>query len=110
MKRAIVISRYGMGDGDPKLSISLLEKYLSCSLENKDIKDHYIFYNRGVCAALENDNIYQLLEKIQHAGGEIYFCGACLEFYGLGSEVNIGKICCMNDIRITLNESRTDFL
>jgi hypothetical protein len=110
MKRTLVISRYGMGDGDPQLSISLLEKYLSCSLENKDIKDYYIFYNRGVCAALENKSIYGLLEQIHHEGAEIYFCGACLEFYGLGAEVNIGKICCMNDIRITLNETKADFL
>ena len=110
MKRSIVISRYGMGEGDPELSISLLAKFLSCSLENNDIKDHYIFYNRGVCAALKHESIYQLLEKIQQAGAEIYFCGVCLEFYGLGSAVNIGKICCMNDIRITLNDSKADYL
>ena len=110
MKRTIVISRSGMGEGDPELSLSLLEKYLSCSLENNDVKDYYLFYNQGVCAALKNDKIYKLLEKHQQSGAEIYFCGVCLEFYGLGSEVNIGKICCMNDIRVILNETKADFL
>lgn len=110
MKRSVVFSRYGMGDGDPALSISLLEKYLSSTLENRDIKDVYLFYNQGVCAALENQTIYSLLVKIQQAGAEIYFCGACLEFYGLGSELKVGKICCMNDIRITLNETKANFL
>ncbi len=99
-----------MGDGDPEFSISLLEKFLSCSIENNDIKDVYIFYNRGVCAALENESIVELLKKIQTAGAEIYFCGACLEFYQLGAELKIGKICCMNDIRITLNETTASFL
>jgi len=110
MKRSIVISRYGMGDGDPELSISLLEKFLTCSLENNDIKDYYLFYNQGVCAALKNKSIYALLKKHEEAGAQIYFCGVCLEFYGLGAEVNIGKISCMNDMRITLNETKADFL
>ena len=110
MKQATVISRNGMGEGDPTLSISLLEKYFSCSLENNDIKDYYLFYNQGVCAALKNQAIYQLLQKIQEKGADIYFCGVCLEFYNLGSEVNVGKICCMNDIRAVLSECQTDFL
>ena len=110
MKRAIVISRYGMGEGDPELSLALLEKYFSCSLENQDIKDFYVFYNRGVCAALQHENILELLERIQQAGAQIYFCGTCLEFYGIASQLKVGKLCCMNDIRIVLNECRADFL
>lgn len=99
-----------MGEGDPELSLALMEKYFSCSLENKDIKNFYIFYNRGVCAAFASEKTRKLIEQLQQAGAELYFCGTCMEFYDLGSQIKVGKICCMNDIRITLNKSRTDFL
>ncbi|NWK57438.1 DsrE family protein [Verrucomicrobiaceae bacterium N1E253] len=110
MQRSVIITRNGMGEGDPKLSLILLEKYLTSSLENDDIKDVYAFYNSGVKAPLENKNIYLLLEQVQSKGAEIYFCGTCLEFYGLAQDVNIGKIACMNDIRTVINNSRADFL
>lgn len=99
-----------MGDGDPEFSISLMEKFLSCSLENDDVKDAYLFYNRGVCAALKNDNIVALLQRLEKEGATIYFCGACLDYYELGAALKVGKICCMNDIRETLNITKADFL
>lgn len=110
MQRSVIISRKGMGEGDPELSLVLLEKYLQTSLENNDIKDVYAFYNAGVQAALEHPAVYALLKQIREAGAEIYFCGTCLEFYGLAHKADIGKIACMNDIRMVINNTRADFL
>jgi hypothetical protein len=109
-KRAVVISRCGMGEGDPALSMQLLEKYFSCSLENKDIKDYYLFYNSGVCAAFQSESIIKNLQSMQEQGAEIFFCGTCLEFYHLAHQLTVGKMSCMNDIRIAMNTCKTDFL
>lgn len=110
MQRAIVFSRYGMGEGDPALSLSLMESYLKTSLEDKEVQSAYVFYNRGVCAALESPAMREIIEGLAQGGAAIYFCGRCLEYYGLAAKVSVGKIACMRDIRAVLSSHRSDFL
>ncbi|MBK1792841.1 DsrE family protein [Persicirhabdus sediminis] len=109
MERAVVVSRLGMGDGVPELSLILLEKYLKSSLENDDVKIVYAFYNRGV-QVLTDDRIQPLLVQLEAAGAQLYFCGTCLEYYGIAKQLNVGRVACINDIRHIMNAYRCDFL
>ena len=56
-RRAVIMSREGMGSGGLKLGFRLLRKYLSSDLERAEVAGRYAFYNGGVKAALLDGEI-----------------------------------------------------
>jgi len=110
MKNAVIVSRYGMGNGSDELGAKLLAKYLSLDIEKDDRAQRYVFYNAGVKVALLDEEVNRLLRELEQLGSAVYLCGTCLVEFGLSDKVTVGKTGCMGDVRAAMAMDRVDVL
>jgi hypothetical protein len=110
MKNTVIISRYGMGDGDETLGIKLLRRYLKADLEKEERAARYVFYNAGVKAALLDAEILGLLKQLEALGSMILLCGTCLDHYGLTEQLRVGRNACVADVRESMAMDRVVYL
>lgn len=109
-KQAVIVSREGMGSGDPELGLRLLRKYLNSDLERDELAERYVFYNGGVKAALLDEEVNSLLKRLEQRGAMIILCGTCLDHFQLTSRHNVGRNGCMGDVRESMAMARADHL
>lgn len=109
-KQAVIVSREGMGSGDPELGLRLLRTYLNSDLERDECAERYVFYNGGVKAALLDDEVNSLLKRLEERGSLVILCGTCLDFFELTERLNVGTNGCMGDVRESMAMSRVDYL
>lgn len=94
----VLITRCGMGHGEPDLQIRLLKKYLILLAENKTLPDVVCFYTQGVKLAVEGSPVLEELARLEQSGVRLILCSTCLEFYGLTDKVRVGIVGGMPDI------------
>ncbi|MGD7653587.1 MAG: hypothetical protein ACQCXQ_10260 [Verrucomicrobiales bacterium] len=111
MKDAVIVSRNGMGIGDPVLGLTLLARYLKADYENPEQRaSRYVFYNGGVRAALLAPEVNDYLKKLEAEGALVLLCGTCLDHFELTTSVNVGKNACLGDVRESMAMARVDYL
>jgi len=75
-----------------ELGTKLIKGFLSALLHTTQKPAKIIFVNRGVMLTTktENTDVIASLQELEKSGVTILSCGACLEFYGLTSELKVG--------------------
>ncbi|MDM7913852.1 MAG: DsrE family protein [Candidatus Eisenbacteria bacterium] len=94
----LLLTRDGMGSGEPELQHKLIRTYLGLLEENGMLPGTIAFYTEGVRLVVEGSPVLDLLEKIERAGVHLVICKTCLDYYGLTEQVKVGVVGGMTDI------------
>jgi selenium metabolism protein YedF len=78
---------------DEKLGEKLAKGFITTLASTDTIPSKIFFVNSGVKLTTSDDSeIIESLTNLALLGVEIYSCGLCLEYYGLSSELKVGKV------------------
>lgn len=98
------INKYGMGEGDEALGLSLIQNYFKLILQEDALPQMIAFYNGGVKLVAEGSPVLEVLREIEAKGVKLISCKTCLNFYELIDKVQVGMAGTMIDI-ITLQKA-----
>lgn len=94
----VFIESDSIGRGSEELGRILMRSFLH-TLGEADWKPaKIIMVNSGVKLACEGSEVLEDLHQLSRRGAEIFSCGTCLDFFGLKSKLQVGKISNMYEI------------
>lgn len=91
MKTAIIINNEALGKGDDGLGNKLMGAFLRKIWASLDKPDVIIFYNSGVKLMGKGSELLDVLDGLYEQGVELVGCGTCIEHYGLGEDIKVGR-------------------
>jgi selenium metabolism protein YedF len=94
----ILITRNGMGEGEPALQQKLIQTYLKLLDENNIHPAVICFYTEGVRLAVEGSPVLDTLKSLESRGVRLVLCSTCLNYYNLVDQVRVGVVGGMTDI------------
>ncbi|HUH96008.1 MAG TPA: DsrE family protein [Anaerolineales bacterium] len=95
----ILATRYGMGHSPlPGLPLTLIEKYFSLLLQDKELPRAICFYTDGVRLAVTGSPVLAQLKELEGKGVRLILCSTCLEAMDLSKSVQVGIVGGMPDI------------
>jgi selenium metabolism protein YedF len=94
----ILITDEGMGKGDHKLQLKLINNYLRILNENNVLPAAICFYADGVKLAVEGSPVLEELRSLEEKGVWLVVCQTCLNHYELNQKVQVGIVGGMTDI------------
>jgi hypothetical protein len=94
----MLLTREGLGSGEPGLQLALLGKCLGLLLAGDLMPRALCFYTDGVHLVCEGSPVLEALRSIERRGCRLLVCTTCLEFYGLKDRQRVGTACAMPDI------------
>ncbi len=97
-KISIMISRNGMGEGDPELTHKLLKNFLSLLSQEERVPAYICIYADAVKFACQHSPVADELKALEQKGTKIIICKTCLLFYGLIDKTVTGTVGTMIDI------------
>jgi selenium metabolism protein YedF len=92
-----------IGEGDPGLGDSLIKMYFYTLAQGNDLPKAILFMNNGVKLPTANAQVIEHLQVLEKRGCEILVCGACLDFYKLTEQLQIGSVSNMYAITEKMN-------
>ena len=92
-----------IGAGDPVLGGNLIKMYFYTLSQGTSLPKAILFMNAGVKLPTTNDQVIEHLKVLAEKGCEILVCGACLDFYQLTDQLQVGTISNMYDITEKIN-------
>lgn len=101
----VFIGKEIIGAGNEELGKSLMKMFFYTISEGEDLPEAILFMNDGVKVPTLNEQAMEHLKDLEAKGVEILICGACLNFYKLEDNLEVGKISNMYDITNTMKES-----
>ncbi len=94
----IVIDSDEMGSGDRELGTILIQGFIYSLTEIDTLPKTILLYNKGVFLASKNQNTIEDLKKLESLGVEVLSCGACVNYYKVQEELQVGKVTNMYEI------------
>ncbi len=94
----LVFTRYGMGEADESLRLTLAGKFLGLVKAGGDLPAKILFYTEGVKLACQGSPVVPLLQEYEASGVELILCVTCLDYYHLTGRVAVGIVGGMPDI------------
>jgi len=94
-----------IGEGDPALGESLIKMYFYTLSQGNCLPKAILFMNNGVKLPTTNPQVIEHLRTIADKGCEILVCGACLDFYNLTDQLQVGSISNMYAITEEINKA-----
>ena len=94
----VLVTRRGMGHGDPELQLELFRKYLKLLAGNGTLPGAICFYTDGVRLVVEGSPVLEDLRAVERAGTHLIVCQTCLIHYGLTDSLRVGIVGGMGDI------------
>jgi len=92
-----------IGAGDTVLGGNLIKMYFYTLSQGTSLPKAILFMNAGVKLPTTNDQVIEHLKVLAEKGCEILVCGACLDFYQLTDQLQVGTISNMFDITEKIN-------
>ena len=91
MAKTVFLKSDKVGEG--KLGSMLIKGFLNAILEQKNLPKTIICVNSAVLltTADENDEVLNILKKLEAKGIDIYSCGTCLDYYDARDKLKVGK-------------------
>ncbi len=98
----IAVTSDRMGEGDDELGKLLMVNFIKAVKDLDKLPAKMVFYNRGVTLAVKGSDTGRDLGDLEKMGVELLFCGTCVNYYDLESEIEIGVLSNMFVIAETL--------
>ena len=77
---------------DPEIGTRLAHAFWNSLHERLREPATLAFANRGIFLALDDSPVLEGLKRLETMGCKIYVCGSCMDFYGVGHRLAVGKI------------------
>lgn len=87
-----------VGEGDRELGTNLVRMFFYALTESDELPTAILFMNAGVKLTTLDDQVIENLKVLAGRGVDILSCGACLDFYGLKDQLQVGEISNMYEI------------
>ncbi len=94
----LLITKNGMGDADPTLQLTLIEKYFDLLLQNGQFPSTICFYTDGVKLVCKGSPIMEQLRTLESKHVRLVICSTCLNHFELTEQVQAGIVGGMGDI------------
>lgn len=98
----VVLSDNRMGRGDDTLGDILIRAFAHTLSQLKPLPATIVCYNAGVKLAVNDSAVLEDLQQLSKAGVDILVCGTCVNYFGLGDRIAVGRISNMYDILDTM--------
>lgn len=92
------INKYGMGEGDETLGLSLIQNYFKLIIQEEMLPQFITFYNGGVKLVTKASPVIDSLKIIESKGVKLISCKTCLNHFGLEDKLEVGFAGTMIDI------------
>jgi selenium metabolism protein YedF len=103
--KVFFITGDALGNGDQDLGDVLIRGFLKTLKNVEPLPAKIIFMNTGVKIPTQNEKAKNYLSQLAEAGVSILVCGTCLDYYELGTELEVGEISNMYEIVEALNSN-----
>lgn len=100
-----LFTRNGLGHAPAELQSVLVVKFLTLTLESRELPAKILFYTEGVRLACAGSPVVDLLRQFEEQGVELVLCKTCLDFFGLVDAVQVGIVGGMGDILEALQKA-----
>lgn len=94
----VAVTSDAMGSGDDQLGRTLMKGFLYALTQQETLPQTILFYNGGARLTCEGSPALEDLRSLEAQGVRILTCGTCLNFYGLGEQLQVGGVTNMYDI------------
>jgi len=94
----ILVTRYGMGNADEKLQLTLIAKYFGLLLQNGSLPSAICFYTDGVKLVCEGSPVVEQLQRLESNKVRLIVCSTCMNSFGLSDKLQVGIMGGMGDI------------
>lgn len=101
---AIFVNKSIIGVGSEELGHSLIKMFFYTIEESNDYPSKILFMNDGVKVPSLNEQAVEHLRELEKNGVELLVCGACLNYYNLDNNLQVGKVSNMYDIVSAMQE------
>jgi selenium metabolism protein YedF len=88
----VLITDYRFGTGDERLGEILMKAFLNTLWDYDPKPAKLVFVNYGVRLTTEGSEVLETLSLLEKKGVEVFSCGTCLEYYGLGEKLKVGLV------------------
>ncbi|WP_168719290.1 sulfurtransferase-like selenium metabolism protein YedF [Thermosulfurimonas marina] len=102
---AILFPSDRIGDAEPELGCRLVASFFKGLREMQPKPQVILFYTKGVFLLTEDSPVLEDLQHLEKEGVEILACGTCVEYYGLGDRLRVGKLTNMYEAMLTLGRA-----
>jgi hypothetical protein len=97
-KKAVFITRKGMGTAPEELSMLLLKNYLTLLKSESSAPTYICLYAEGVMLSCKGSPVSDELRALEADGTKILSCKTCLNFYEMAGNLEVGIAGTMLDI------------
>jgi len=94
----LLVTRYGMGNADDHLQLSLMGKYLELLLQGGNLPAAICFYTDGVKLVCDGSPVIEQLQILETANVRLIICSTCLNYFSLQEKVQVWIVGGMGDI------------
>jgi selenium metabolism protein YedF len=95
----ILLESDTLGAPDTKLGAILISNYLRLLSERENLPEFIILLNGGVRLATKASEALEYLKRLEERGVAIISCLTCAEYFGIESDIAVGKIEGMKSIQ-----------
>lgn len=88
----VFVGKEYLGEGDLELGKNLIRMFFYTLVESKNTPKHIIFINGGVKLPTLDEQIIEHLKALEAKGTTILSCGACLNYYKLADQLQVGEV------------------
>jgi selenium metabolism protein YedF len=101
----VFIESDSIGRGSEELGKVLMRSFLHTLAEAEFKPAKLIMVNSGVKLACEGSEVLEDLHQLSRQGAEILSCGTCLDYFGLKTKLQVGRISNMYEILSSLAQA-----
>ena len=98
-EKIILLNSTGLGSGDHTLGELIMANFLRLLPDQPNRPTKLICWNAAVKLLIADSQVLNHLKKIESVGIEIIACRTCVEFFGIESQIAVGKISTMQIIQ-----------
>lgn len=89
-RTVIQVTRYGMGEAEEELRVTLAKKYFALLGELETLPESVFFYADGARLVVEGSPVLEELRVLEKKGVRLVACSTCLAFFDLDDKVAVG--------------------
>jgi len=105
IQSVVFIESDSIGRGSEELGRILMRSFLHTLAEGDFKAAKIIMVNSGVKLTCEGSEVLEDLRHLSGQGTEVLSCGTCLDFFGLKTKVQVGRISNMYEILSSLTQA-----
>jgi intracellular sulfur oxidation DsrE/DsrF family protein len=94
----ILVTRNGVGCADETLQHKIITTYIKLLDDSNTTPAAICFYADGVKLVTTGRPVLEVLRALEAKGVHLVICSTCLNYYGLGGQVEVGVVGGMTDI------------